>query len=691
MAELIFEIYSEEIPAKMQLSAVKYLQENFSKKIKENNLFISKCEAFVTPRRLCLYADGLSLTQEDSVTERKGPRTDAPAAAIEGFMRSTGLSKEQLTVKADNKGNDFYFAIIRQKGRPTKEIIKDILQDILENFYWPKSMKWGDYDIKWVRPIRNIAAVFGGDVIDISFGHIKANNISYGHSIISKKEITITNFEPYKKELEANFVLLDNTKRKNKIKTELEILAKDNALEIIDDETLFDEVTGLVEWPTVLMGSIDKAFMSLPEEVLITSIRTHQKYFCLTDNKGKLSSYFMFVANVDAEKDNLNIISGNEKVLKARLSDAVFFYRVDKEKGLANFSYKLDSIIYHKNFGSIKQKVKHTEKLCSFIADELNFSKANKDKLATAAELSKCDLATEMVGEFPELQGIMGYYYALEDKLDKNIALSLKEQYKPVGKGDTTPKNELSVALSLAEKISSLTILYTAGERATGSKDQYGLRRLALGIVRLIIDNQLEIDIVALTMKALKTLPSDMFKESSRHEICEEIIYYIQERLKNYLKDTTLNVELLLPIIELELKNKGQLLINNVISKVKDFDKFINSKEGEICVASYKRAANIIAKSQKDNKIKGKPSKSALENGVEKILFEELNKLQASVKNHKKFTSRLSLLAEISPFIDSFFEQTMINCEDSKIRENRLKLCLFICEIFDSVASFSSL
>ncbi len=528
MADLILEIFSEEIPARMQLPAAENLRRSFEDKLKAMGIFYKSCRTFVTPRRLVLVADGMSLTQEDSVAERKGPKVDADKNAIEGFLRSTGLSLDQLTVKDTPKG-DFYFAIVRQKGRPTKEILKDVLTDIITNFTWPKSMRWGSHNIRWVRPIQNIACVFGNEVLDVSFGHINANDKTYGHRFLGSGEISVSTFDVYEKDLERNYVILDQAKRKKLIHEEVLKAAQSKGLNLIEDESLLNEVTGLVEWPVVMVGQINEEFMHLPEEVLITTVRVNQKYFCLRDNNGKLSPYFIFVANIKPAYGAEQIIDGNQRVIKARLFDAKFFFKVDKEKGLESFVPKLKDMIFHAKIGSVFERtdriVELTEDIIKHIGSE------RKDLAIRAAKLCKADLASGMVGEFPELQGVMGYYYALEANEKDVVAHAIRDHYSPLGPNDKVPQGAVAASVALADKIEAMASLFAAGERATGSKDPYALRRLALGVIRIIEENKISLELKPLFKKALKLLPSSATKNINRDELVEEITEFLSDRI----------------------------------------------------------------------------------------------------------------------------------------------------------------
>lgn len=689
MAEYILEIFSEEIPARMQVNAIETLEKQFQDKFKALNIFYTSMQGFVTPRRMVITADGLSLTQEDSVQERKGPRTDAPDQAIEGFLRSTGLTKDKLTVRSTPKG-DFYFAIIREKGKSTKDLLKDITEQILAGFVWPKSMRWGDNKIRWVRPIQNIACVFGDEILPVEFGHIVANDTVKGHRFMSDKDIKLTNFRDYAKALNDNFINLDHRARKKQIVDEAEYIAKDNGLEIIADEGLLNEVTGLVEWPITMLGSIDKKFMTLPEEVLVKTIKINQKYFCTKDHKGRLAPYFIFVSNLDSVDAGQEIIAGNQRVLKARLSDAAFFYQIDKEKGLQNFTPKLGDVVFHAKVGTVLERVERIKKLAEEIASVVDVDL--KKPSIEAASLCKSDLVSEMVNEIPDLQGVMGYYYAMEEGREPIVAKAIRDHYSPLGPSDKIPASGVPSIVALADKIDSMTSLFAAGERATGSKDPYALKRAAQGIIRIIIENNITVPLLPLFKKAIKLLPSHALKGVNKDALREELIEFILDRVKYQLKSNGFEVNIISSVLNtaesvdvLEIRNKADIL-----------RQFEDSEQGTGSIEAYKRASNILGIEEKreGKQFAPKPSKSVLENNAEKVLLEELEDTKKLIISRLKkgdFAYPLDDLSKLTNFINNFYDNTQINADDSKLRENRLKLSALVVSTFNLVADFEAI
>jgi glycyl-tRNA synthetase beta chain len=681
MAELLLELFSEEIPARMQLPAAARLREEFEKKMQEKSVFFNHCKTFVTPRRLTLFADGLSFTQEDSIVEKRGPRTDAPEAALQGFLKSSGLTKEQLTVKSTGKG-DFYFAIVNQKGRHTSELLKEILEDIITNFSWPKSMRWAAYDVRWVRPLKNIACVFGDEVLPISFGHLKANKLSFGHRFLSNGSFEIHNFNQYQKELESRFVILDTDYRKKIITENISAFVKDNGLNLIQDDELLTEVAGLVEYPVILLGQIDKQYMDVPDEVLITTIRKNQKYFCLTDKKGKIAPYFIVVSNIKSS-DPSAIIAGNERVLRARLSDAKFFWNLDKNIPLENLVPSLEKVTFHAKLGTIHDKVLRIKEISKFIAEQIG---ADKTKVARAAELCKADLVSGMVGEFPELQGLMGYYYASHHNEDRDVAAAIRDHYRPLGPNDAITGNLVTACVAIADKIDSMAGLFAANEKPTGSKDPFALRRAALGVIRIILENKISLSINDLIEKSIKQI-SHAIKISDKSLLLSELKNFILERLRHQLKGEGFSDDLIRQVVV----ESEKFDIYDLKQKLIALDEFSKTATGEKTIAAFKRAANILAieEGKEGKKYSPKPSEDLFEESPEIELFRASHAISKAVKEFVKnseYKLALKELAVITASVNNFYDNTIINAKDKKIRENRLKLSALTVGLYEEFA-----
>ena len=503
MPDLLLELFSEEIPARMQAQAAKDLERLIVGALSDRGLLFEGVKSFAGPRRLTLTLHGLPLKQPDVSEEKKGPRVGAPEKAIEGFLRSAGVTLEQCTKQADAKG-EFYVAVIKRKGRDTAEVLAEIVPEAMGKLPWPKSMRWGTAGAtRWVRPLHSILCTFDGEVVPLEFAGVKSGNTTRGHRFLSDgKPIRVRHFEDYEAALRRAHVLIDAEERKDIILHEARQKAFALGLELIEDEGLLNEVAGLAEWPVVLIGTIEDAFMDVPPEILQTSMRTHQKYFSLRDPKtGKMANRFAVVANMVAADGGKEIVAGNERVLRARLSDAKFFWDQDRKTRLEDRVKALENIVFHAKLGTQYERVERIEALAGEIAQKIGASlaKGEREKLVEkakrAARLCKADLTTGVVGEFPELQGVMGRYYALHDGEDAEVAEAIRDHYKPLGPSDAVPTAPVSIAVALADKIDQLVWLFWIKEAPTGSKDPFALRRAALGIVRIILENKLRLSL----------------------------------------------------------------------------------------------------------------------------------------------------------------------------------------------------
>src|SRR5437773_3316483 len=509
MPDLLFELFSEEIPARMQAKAADDLRRMVTDKLVAEGLVYEGAKAFATPRRLALTVHGIPARQSDLKTERKGPKIGAPDAAVQGFLKATGLkSLDEANIQRDPKG-DFYIALIEKPGRPTLDVLADILPVIVRTFPWPKSMRWGARSAKsgalsWVRPLHTIIATFGPeteepDVVKFSIDGIEAGQTTYGHRFMAPEAISVRRFDDYEAKLKAAKVVLDPQARKDIILADAKQLAFAQGFELVEDQVLLDEVSGLVEWPVVLMGSFDEEFLSIPGEVIRATIRNNQKCFVVSDPKtGKLTNKFILTANIEATDGGKTIIGGNERVIRARLSDAKFFYEADLKTKLEARLPKFEQIVFHEKLGTQAARIERIGRLAAEIAPLVG---ADVGKAKRAAHLAKADLLTEVVGEFPELQGLMGKYYALAQGEDASVAAACEEHYKPQGPTDRVPTDPVSVAVALADKIDTLVGFWAMDEKATGSKDPYALRRAALGAIRLILENNLRLNLFDLSAK----------------------------------------------------------------------------------------------------------------------------------------------------------------------------------------------
>lgn len=700
MSELLIELFCEEIPAMMQARAETAYLDIFKKYFQEKEIVFEEIKIFTGPRRIAIFVNGVAKEIKGKFISIKGPRTDSLPVAIEGFCKSNDISKADLIVR-EVKGVECYFYEKEIASQPTKLALLDSLTHPILEYVWPKSMYWSDYKIKWVRPLKNILCVFDGEVIPFKLGHLTANNITFGHRFMSPKQISVKDFAGYKKDLEENFVILDREERKaiisNDIREKIEILSKKYKTNYLakDDPALLEEVAGLAEYPVVLCGRIEDRFLELPSEVLVSSMRTHQKYFSLfgqtkfsekgevfdTTKKEFFAPFFLFVSNIKSPDDNI-IIKGNEKVLSARLSDSLYFYQQDLKKPLLDSLNKLDKVIFHAKLGSMKQKTARLAQLTKYITSHFQQKEAED-----AALLCKSDLVSEMVGEFPELQGIMGYYYAIAEGRDKKIAIAIRDHYKPRGSSDSIPGDpnlggDASAVLALADKIDSLCGLMLAGEKPTSSKDPYGLRRLALGIIRIILENRLEQDLKKLIEHSCDLYPKGV---NSNSEDADQIISFIEDRVKNYFKE-----EFDLARVNAVVNCRLEPSLCSVKWKLEALNSFLDTEKGRTSLNSYKRASNILGSAE----LNGEINTNLLHREEEKKLLEFLKLATPKIDSlieEKMFSESLKELAKVNNLIGNFFDNVMVMDSDAKIANNRLLLLARTKQLFNKVANFDQL
>jgi glycyl-tRNA synthetase beta chain len=723
MPDLLLELFSEEIPARMQAKAADDLRRMVTDKLVAEGLVYEGAKAFATPRRLALTVHGIPARQPDLKEERRGPRVGGPEPAIQGFLKATGLSSiSEAKIQSDKKG-DFYIALIEKQGRPAIDVLADILPVIIRTFPWPKSMRWGARSEKpgslsWVRPLHAITATFGleteePDVVKFSIDGINAGQTTYGHRFMAPAPISVRRFEDYDAKLLAAKVVLDPERRKDAILTDAKQLAFAQGFELVEDQNLLDEVAGLVEWPVVLMGSFDAEFLSIPREVIRATIRNNQKCFVVRDTKntgetGKLANKFILTANIEATDGGKAIIAGNERVIRARLSDAKFFYETDLKTRLEDRLPKFDNIVFHEKLGTQGERIKRIERLAAEIAPILwkqrptffqgEFLKAadlatEQDyvrQIRHASRLAKADLLTEVVGEFPELQGLMGKYYALAQGAGALVAACCEEHYKPQGPADRVPTNPVSVAVALADKIDTLVGFWAIDEKPTGSKDPFALRRAALGVIRLITENSLRLSILAVAKSAISGLPDKVAGDPANLPV--DLLAFFADRLKVQLRDQGARHDLVDAVFSLG----GQDDLLMVVRRVEALGKFLDSDDGKNLLAGTKRAGNILSIEEKKDKrtFDGVPNASLYKLGEEKALAKAIDQVkgEASAAVAKEdFASAMTAMAKLRPPVDAFFDKVRVNDDDPKVRENRLKLLNEIRAATRAVADFSKI
>jgi glycyl-tRNA synthetase beta chain len=735
MSELLLELFSEEIPARMQGRAAEDLRRLVTEALTAQGLELGASDAFSTPRRLALVIEGVPAESPEVTQERKGPKVGAPEQAVAGFLKAAGLSSlDQAEIVKDEKKGDFYVARSTRAGRPAAEIVAEVVPAVLAKFPWPKSMRWGSGAATWVRPLHSIVCLLDGKVVPFNWAGVESGNQTRGHRFHGNAPFAVKNFADYAKQLEKHKVLLQAPARAEAIATQALQLAKDAKLQLVEDEALTHENAGLTEWPVVLLGTFDKEFLDVPAECLMTAMKAHQKCFSLRDAKsGKLANKFMAVSNLTATDGGAAIVAGNEKVIRARLSDAKFFWEQDLKRKLEPMHFELRSITFHEKLGTQWDRMERIKELAGQIAKAVD---AEPDLARRAAELAKADLVSGMVGEFPELQGLMGRYYAEAEGLNPKIACAIEEHYKPKGQGDTVPKEPVSVAVALADKLDTLVGFWAIGEKPTGSGDPYQLRRAALGVVRILIENDLRLPLGKLIfveslkvavqdsrvrgaqfLAALSTMETASGIQMTPEEFLvhlrkaigkdpeaiegsvakcrastQDLLSFFADRLKVYLRDQGARHDLIDAVFALG----GQDDLALIVKRVAALGDFLKTDDGANLLAGVKRASKILAIEEKkdkttyagdiDGSLLSEPAERALDAAIAKVKFDV--KAAIDVEN---FSGAMRALSELRAPVDKFFEDVTVNADDKAVRANRLKLLSEIRSSTQAVADFSKI
>ena len=681
MAELLLELLSEEIPARMQLRAADDLKRLVCDGLKGAGIGFDKARAFATPRRLALVVDGIPAQRDDVSEEKRGPRVGAPDQAVQGFLKGAGLASLDQAEKRDTGKGEFWFAVVTKKGGPTAEALPAVIDAAMKALPWPKSMKWGSGTMQWVRPLQGIVALFdgkvlkgevepGGGMAPVAFG-----DTTRGHRFLSKGEIRVSGFADYAAKLRTARVILDSAERKNIILEGARKLCGDAQVSLNEDEGLLDEVAGLVEWPVPLLGTIDAQFMDVPAEVLIVSMKTHQRYFATTKAGGTLANRFVVVANNVARDGGKTIVDGNERVLRARLADAKFFWDQDRKQTLESRLPSLKQVVFHAKLGTQAERVVRIVKLAAALAKAV--PGADAGQVEQAARLCKADLASGMVGEFPELQGVMGRYYALGEKLPAVVADAIGDHYAPAGPNDRCPSAPVSAVVALADKLDALTSFWSIGEKPTGSRDPFALRRAALGVIRIIVENKLR-------------LPLKPFLKA------DDLLAFFAERLKVQMREKGVRHD----VVDAVLALGGEDDLVRLLARVGALQAFLGSEAGKNLLTGYGRAANIVRAEAKKDKalaanIAGAADAALLEQAEEKAVASALAEIERVVKPAlaaEDFAGAMKAFADLRGPIDSFFDKVTVNVTDRPdLRLNRLKLLNQIRATMDSVADFSKI
>lgn len=682
MPEFLLEILSEEIPARMQAKAAQDLARLIGDGLTAGGLTVDALRTYVTPRRLVLVAEGVPSASADVSEERRGPRVDAPQQALDGFLKSTGLAVDQLEQRDTGKGV-FYFAVISRQGRKAVDVLTATVEAAMANFPWPKSMRWGRHSVRWVRPVQSILALFDGAVVPVSFGPVTAGNVTRGHRFLAPQEFAVTDFADYQVKMRAAKVLVDSVERRHEINRQAEALVAAHGLTVKADDGLLDEVTGLVEWPVALMGQIDDQFMEVPAEVLTTSMRTHQKYFSTLSQGAVLAPHFIAVANMEAADHGAAIRAGNQRVLRARLSDAAFFWDQDRKTKLADRVQKLEQRVFFQGLGSVLDKVKRVQHLAGALAVRIGADQALAER---AAFLSKADLSTDMVGEFPELQGIMGRYYALYDGEDAAIAQAIADHYSPAGPADSCPTTPVSVAVALADRLDTLVGFFAINEKPTGSKDPFALRRAALGVIRLVVENGLRLGLLGVFAEALHGYG---FEAGT---VAQEVLDFFADRLKVHLRDQGVRHDFVTAIFSQGTEDD----LVRLLARVDALSAFVGSDDGGNLLAAYRRAVNIVRiEAKKDGApLTGDVEESRLDMAEEIALAKVLAGVETDVTvavEAEDFTAAMAALSRLRHPVDVFFDKVTVNAENSALRANRLRLLSKIGRVMELVANFAAI
>jgi glycyl-tRNA synthetase beta chain len=665
MPQLLIELFSEEIPARMQAQAARDFERLAREKLAAEGLLPEALKTFAGPRRLTLVAEGLLVAQPERHEERKGPRVGSPDAALDGFLRSTGLTREQLTER-----DGVYFAHIHKAGRPTPLIVGEMVEAIVRSFPWPKSMTWGTGTLRWVRPLKRILCVFDREIVPFAIDGIEAGDISEGHRFMGDaKPFRARDFDEYQDGLTKHFVVLDPEERKERIMDGARTLCFARNVELVEDEGLLDEVSGLAEWPTPVLGDMDPAFLDLPPEVIRTSMRTHQKYFAVRDPAtGFLVPHFLTVSNIEARDGGAAIAAGNAKVLSARLNDARFFWDEDRKVRLEDRLEKLKGVTFHAKLGTMYERVERIVALAGELAPYVRDDGDTRERAMQAARLAKADLVTGMVGEFPELQGLMGGYYADKERLDPEVADAIRHHYRPQGPSDSVPVQGAAATVALADKLDTLISFFAIDEKPTGSRDPYALRRAALGVIRILLQSRTR-------------LPLSKFASA-------DLLAFFADRLKVLLREQGQRPDLVDAVFAL-----GDDDLVRVVSKVGAIDEFLKTEDGANLLAGYRRAVNILKAEEKKGPLPtGEAADMAGAPGEEQALINELGHVRIEVGKaleRENFAQAMSELAKLRGPVDAFFDKVLVNSDAAPERDNRLRLLAQVRDVMGQVADFA--
>ena len=683
MSEFFLELFSEEIPAGLQKNLRENLLKSFNDFFEEKFISFKRSSSYSTPNRLVILFEGLQKQTILKSEEIKGPSTKAPDLAIEGFIRSNQILKQNLYEKETERGNFFFFKT-KSKKLYTHELLEEFVPKILNKIQWKKSMRWGDFSLNWGRPLKSILAIFNKKTLIFKFHHIQSSNLTFVDKDFEEKKIKFSDFKKYKNFFKKKQIIIDPVERKKIIEKKFHLLLKKKNIVIEQNPKLLEEVVDLIDQPNVLVCQFDKEFLKIPKEILIITMQYHQKYFPTFDNKGGITNEFLVVSN---KKDLKGLIKlGNERVVEARLTDAKFFWQKDKSQNLVKQVSNLKSMNYFKGLGSYFDKVQRMRKLGGMLSDELLIS---KEKVELSASISKVDLLSELVGEFPELQGIMGGYFSEAQGFDKDVALSISEQYLPSGSGSKVPKKPFSIALALSDKIDTLVGFFGINQKPTSSKDPFALRRLTLGVIRIIVENKNHIKIRDLINYSASLYMDQGFKFENKL-LQKELSEFLMDRLKFYMKEENIRNDIIQASINSH--NLDQLVV--IFEKAKYLDKIISKSNGHEIISSYKRASNILESELKGQNfdLSNTTDPGVFKTDFEKNLFKKINDLRkyfSSINKDEVYSETLDNLLDAKKVINDFFDNVIVNDVDPGIRKNRLELIQILCKTFNNYVNFS--
>ena len=683
MAELFIELFSEEIPARLQIDARQKIKQMLEERMQKKEIKFDSSRSFSTPKRLVFIIDGVPEKIEQKKKVLKGPKVGAPQVALEGFIRSHKLDSKDIFKKNIEKG-EFYFANVKPKIISLLDEFELIIPEVLQSYSWKKSMKWADYDLSWGRPLKSVIAIFSNKIVNFNFFHLKSHNLTFLDDINSGGQRKISNYKSYLNVLKSQKIVLDQAKRKKIIIKRFNNICNSKKLKNHFNERLIEEVVNLVEKPNVIIGKFDTIYLKIPQEILILTMQQHQKYFPLFDTDGKLTNLFLFVANLSDKRGYIK--TGNQRVIEARLSDAKFFWDKNKTQSLVKQVSKLKNLTFFSELGTLYDKTQRLRKLASLISDHLNI---NKEKVEIAASICKADLVSDLVAEFPELQGTMGKYFAIEQGFEKDISSAISDHYLPSGLNNSVPKMPIGVTVSIADKIDTLIGFFGINEKPTSSKDPFALRRTAIGLLRIITENKLTIQLKDLVNYSTAVYREQNIKFSNDSTI-KDVLIFLRERLKNLLKDKKIRNDIIEAVESSHTGSDFLALYKKCIVMNKNISK-------DICkniIGTYKRASNIVdqeLKGQKRN-ITGQPESYLFKKDEEKYLFDKINEIRkhfASIEKRESYDETLKILAEAKPATDNFFDNVIVNDENLDIKKNRLELLQMFCKTYNNFIDFS--